>query len=158
MILLATLLLSGCAPKSGFFSEDKLYQSALTHSEKGEIYNSLELKASIVATYLKKTKKVVCSREENEVFLVAIYIDKDSSDESKQGIMNKNFILTLNGKKSVDIRALDYHDDLIHIAPFRNRWSDYYVVKFDKVKAERLTMEYTHKNFGKATLSFVKEY
>jgi len=156
IILLATLFFSGCAPKSGFFSEDKLYQSALTRSEKGEIYNSLELKASIVATYLNCIKKVTCSREEHEVFLVAIYIDQDSSDESKQGLMNKSFFLTLNGKKPVTIRALDYHDDLIHIAPFRNRWSKYYIVKFDKVNGETLTMDYAHKNFGKATLSFVK--
>ncbi len=157
MILLATLLLGGCSPKSGFFSQDLRYQSALSHTQKGEIYNSLEMKASIVATYLNSTL-VKCDREDAEVFLVAIYISEDSSDESKQGLMNKNYMLTLNGEKPISIRALDYHDDMIQVAPFRNRWSDYYIVKFKKQKSQELKMQYTHKSYGKVILSFVKDY
>ena len=157
MILLATLLLSGCSKKSGFFSEDLRYQSALSHSKKGEIYNSLEMKASLVATYLNATL-VKCDKKDAEVFLVAIYIDEDTSDESQQGLMNKSFQLTLNGKKPTSVRLLDYHDDLIQVAPFRNRWSDYYLVKFDKVKSQRMKMEYTHSSYGKVTLLFAKDY
>jgi len=157
MILLATLFLSGCTPKSGFFSKDLRYQSALAHSQKGEIYNSLEMKASIVATYLNSTT-VECEREDAEVFLIAIYIDEDTSDKSKQSLMNKSFLLTLGGKKPSSIRSLAYNDDMIKIAPFRNRWSDYYLVKFDKQAAQELEMQYAHKNYGKVTLSFVKDY
>ena len=157
MILLATLLVGGCSQKSGFFSQDLRYQSALSHSQKGEIYNSLEMKASIVATYLNSTL-VKCDKEASEVFLVAIYISEDSSDESKQGLMNKSFQLTLDGKKPTSIRALDYHDDMIQVAPFRNRWSDYYIVKFAKQKSQKLEMLYTHKSYGKVTLSFLKDY
>ena len=157
MILLATLLFTGCTSKSGFFSKDLRYQSALAHSQKGEIYNSLEMKASIVATYLNSTT-VECDRKDAEVFLVAIYIDEDTSDESKQGLMNESFLLTLGGKKPSSIRSLAYHDDMIKIAPFRNRWSDYYLVKFDKQETQKLEMFYTHKNYGRVTLSFLKDY
>ena len=157
MILLATLLLSGCAPKSGFFSEDIRYQSALAHTKKGEIYNSLEMKASIVATYLNCTI-MQCNNKNEEVFLVAIYIDEDSSDKSKQGLYNKSFLLTLNGKKPKSIQPLDYYDDLIKAAPFRNRWSKYYIVKFDKVKSQSLTMAYAHQSYGKVTLVFAKDF
>ncbi len=157
MILLATLLVSGCAPKSGFFSEDVRYESALVHTQKGEIYNSLEMKASIVATYLNPTL-VRCEKENAEVFLIAIFISEDSSDESKQGLMNKSYHLTLNGKKPRSIRALDYHDDMIQVAPFRNRWSAYYIVKFDKQKSKKLQMQYSHKSYGKVILSFLKDY
>ena len=156
MILSATLFFVGCSPKSGFFSQDVRYESALTHTQKGEIYNSLEMKASLVATYLNSTL-VHCDRNSSEVFLVAVYIDEDTSDESKQGLMNQSYRLTLNGKKPSDIRALDYHDDMIQIAPFRNRWSDYYIVKFEKQQSQKLDMEYAHKAYGKITLSFVKD-
>ena len=157
MILLATLFMSGCSLKSGFFSKDLRYESALAHSQKGEIYNSLEMKASIVATYLNSTA-VECDRENAEVFLIAIYIDEDTSDASKQGLMNQNFLLRLGGKKPTSIRALAYHDDMIKIAPFRNRWSDYYLVEFEKQDAKELEMIYSHKNYGKVTLSFLKDY
>ncbi len=157
MILLATLLLSGCAPKSGFLSPDKLYESALSHTQKGEIYNSLEMKASIVATYLNNTV-IHCTKKDKEVFLIAIFIDEDSSDESKQGLLNPSYHLTLNGKSPVDIHALPYDDDLIKIAPFRNRWSTYYRVMFEKSKSNTLKMEYTNFNYGKVTLLFSKAY
>lgn len=156
-LLIAALFMSGCSQKSGFFSRDQRYKSALAHSQKGEIYNSLEMKASIVATYLNETL-VSCDRDNAEVFLVAIYIDEDTSDESKQSLMNQSYLLTLNGNAPMDIRALDYHDDLIQVAPFRNRWSDYYIVKFEKLKAQKLEMKYAHKSYGKVILSFEKDY
>jgi len=46
------LSLSGCASKSGFLSPDVLAQRALSYTKKAEIYNSLEIKASAVVTYL----------------------------------------------------------------------------------------------------------
>ena len=156
MILLVTLFISGCSVKSGFLAEDAHYKSALLHSKKGEIYNSLEMKVSIVATYLNDTV-INCEAKDKEVFLVAVYIDEDSSDESKQGLMNPSYKLTLNGQSPIDIRALDYHDDLIKIAPFRNRWSTYYKVTFASVDSKELTMVYAHLNYGKTILSFSKD-
>ncbi len=156
MVFVVSLFFSGCATKSGLFSPDIRYQSALAHTQRGELYNSLELKASIVATYLNDTC-IACAKGEDEEFLVAVYIDEDSSDESKEGLMNPAFHLTLNGQKPSDIRALDYHDDLIKIAPFRNRWSRYYIVKFPKQQGDKLDMVYAHHYYGKVTLVFLKE-
>ena len=157
MIFLTTLVFTACSQKKGFFSVDERHQSALAHSQKGDIYNSLELKASIVATHLNSTI-VSCDAKNVEAFLVAIYIDEDSSDESKQGLLNKSYLLTLNGKKPLTFKALDYHDDMIKIAPFRNRWSDYYIVKFEKEISKKLVMEYAHASYGKVILSFAKDY
>ena len=93
MILLTALSFTACSQKKGFFSVDERHQSALSHSQKGDIYNSLELKASIVATHLNSTI-LSCDTENVEIFLVAIYIEEDSSDESKQSLMNKSYLLT----------------------------------------------------------------
>ncbi len=153
--LSAALWLGGCSQKEGFFAEDTLYQSALQHTQKGEIYNSLELKASIVATYLNCTA-IQCDKNTNEVFLVSIYIDEDSSDESKQGLMNPSYTLRMNGEKPLSVKALSYDDDLIKIAPFRNHWSHYYQVKFPKQEGEKLSLVYTSKMYGSVILDFLK--
>ena len=157
MILLWSFLGLGCSSKEGFFSPDALHESALRHSQKGEIYNSLEMKASIVATYLNSTV-IQCNKVESEVFLIAIYIDEDSSDESKQGILNPSFTLSLEGQRPSHIEALPYDDDLIKIAPFRNRWSTYYKVDFPHTGKNTLTLIYRHLNHGEVTLKFLKDY
>ena len=154
MIVGIALFLSACAP-TGFLAEDAGYKSALSHTQKGEIYNSLEMKASIVATYLNNTV-VHCQKKEFEVFLVAVYIDEDSSEKSRQGLYNTAYKVTLAGQKPLEIKKLEYDDDLIKIAPFRNRWSHYYVVTFPKQKSETLTLKYRHLSYGAATLNFQK--
>ena len=157
MILLMTLFWSGCSVKSGFFAEDAQHKSAMLNSKKGEIFNSLEMKASLVATYLNNTM-IKCESSNMEVFLVAVYIDQDSSDPSKSGLLNSSYQLTLNDKKPIKVEALAYNDDLIQIAPFRNRWSDYYKVFFEKSKDKTLKMKYQHANYGKLILTFQKGY
>ena len=52
LLLSFMLFLGGCSQKSKFFNEDVVGESALMNTKKGELYNSLELKASLSATYL----------------------------------------------------------------------------------------------------------
>ena len=153
--IVLALVFGGCSTKSGFFAEDEMYQSALMHSKKGEIFNSLELKASIIATHLNSFLEE-CKKCSNEQFLVAIYIDNDSSDKEKQGIKNSFYTLTLNSKKPLNVKPLSYDDDLIKLAPFRNRWAKYYLIDFAKDDKDRLEMEYKSKSFGSANLIFSK--
>ncbi len=150
------LFFSACSQKSKFFTEDVLAESALINTQKGELYNSLELKASLSATYLNNFVDEY-KNSKDEVFLVSIFIDKDSSDKDKQGINNKNFILTLNSKKPIDIKLLKYQDDLIKIVPFRNHWSNYYLLSFEKSKNREMHMNYKHPIYGQVDLVFSKD-
>ncbi len=157
LILLVSFMLFivGCSQKSKFFNEDPLAESALINTKRGELYNSLELKASLSATYLNNfIDKYKDSKY--EVFLVSIYIDKDSSDKLKQGINNKNYLLSLNSKKPIKSTLLDYEDDLIKVIPFRNHWSNYYLVYFEKSKDKDLKMSYKHSTYGQVDLLFSK--
>ncbi len=158
LILLVSfmLLFSGCSQKSGFFNEDALGESALMNTRKGELYSSLELKASLSATYLNNFVDEY-KNSKDEVFLVSIYIDKDSSDKDKQGINNKNYILTLDSKKPIKVKLLDYEDDLIKIIPFRNHWSNYYLLSFEKSKSKEMHMNYKHSIYGQVDLVFSKD-
>jgi hypothetical protein len=150
------LFLGGCSQKSKLFNEDALGESALMNTQKGELYSSLELKASLTATYLNNFVDEY-KKSKDEVFLVSIYIDRDSSDKSKQGIYNKNYMLTLNSKKPIDIKLLEYEDDIIKIIPFRNHWSNYYLLSFEKSKAKEMHMNYKHSTYGQLDLVFSKD-
>jgi len=156
LALLTILLIgTGCSLKNGFFSEDKLYQKALIHSKQGAIYNSLELKASIIATHLNSFLKE-CGNCMSERFLVAIYIADDSSDKKKQGIHNTYYKLTMNGKEPMSVKELSYDDDLIKLAPFRNRWAHYYLIDFPSDDQKELKLKYESKSYGSTTLIFKK--
>jgi len=157
LILIFVLLSTSCSFKSkrGLFEEDKLYQVALTHSKEASIYNSLELKASIIATHLNSFLEE-CKYCQSERFLVAIYISDDSSDKKKQGLNNTYYKLTLNGKKPISVKELSYDDDLIKLAPFRNRWAHYYLIDFARDNKKEMKMRYQSKSYGGVTLTFLR--
>jgi len=155
-LLTILLIFTACSNKKGFFSEDKLYQKALVHSKDGAIYNSLELKASIIATHLNSFLKE-CKNCMSERFLIAIYIDNDSSDKSKQGYYNTFYKLTMNGKEPISVKELSYDDDLIKLAPFKNRWAHYYLMDFPSDRSSDLILTYKSKSYGDVVLKFPRD-
>ncbi len=157
LIFLSLLLfLGGCSDKSTFFSSDAKEQSAVMHTKKGQLYNSLEIKASIVSTYLNASTKEF-KKSKNEMFLISVFIDDDSNSD-KNGLHNELYTLTLNGKKAINIKELKYEDDLIKIAPIRNRWSLYYLVEFEKQESQKLSMVLKNDDYGSVVLEYLKEF
>ncbi len=153
LLLLASLLQTGCTPKKGFFAKDVLYESAIVWTKKGDIFNSLELKSSIVATYLNPLKKEF--REKGgEWFLISLFVDKSSG--IKESLNSKFITFQLNGKAPKFKKKLKYNDELIALAPFRNRWSSYYLVHFDSDEHPDLKLFYKFSNYGEVTLKFVR--
>ena len=157
MMMGLLLLTTGCSQKSSFFSNDALEQSAVINTQKGQLYSSLEIKASIVSTYLNASNPQY-KDSKTEMFLVSIFIDEDSSDPKKHGIYHKDYTLTLNGKKSIAIKKLDFEDDLIKIAPIRNRWSTYYLVEFEHQSDEKLLMSFKNDAYGEVVLEYSKGF
>lgn len=156
-ILLSFLLfLGGCSSKRSFFSEDTQEQSAVMHTKKGQLYSSLQIKASITSTYLNASTKEF-EKSPHEVFLISIFIDDDSSTKER-GIYNPSYTLTLNGSKAISIKELKYEDDLTKIAPIRNRWSTYYLVEFKKEDSEKLKMVFKNDEYGSVVLEYLKEF
>ncbi len=158
LIIMGLLIFgAGCSHKKSFFSEDMLEQSAVINTKKGQLYSSLEIKASIVSTYLNASNPLY-KDSKTEMFLVSVFIDSDSSDSTQHGIYNKDYTLTLNGTKSVSIKKLDFEDDLIKIAPIRNRWSTYYLVEFEHQSDEKLLMNFKNDAYGEVVLEYSKVF
>jgi phage anti-repressor protein len=158
LILLSLMVVfSGCSNKSTLFNKNDRERSVVINSRKGELYNSLEIKATIVSTYLNASIPEYKDKED-ENFLISIYIDGDSSQKDKQGIYNKEYSLTLNSKQPSDIKLLKFEDDLIKLTPIRNRWSNYYLVRFNRQSGDDLKMIFKNDAFGEVVLKFQKEY
>jgi hypothetical protein len=158
ILIITTILFftTGCSQKRGFLSEDRLQQSAVLHTKKGQLYNSLEIKAAITATYLNAIKSEY-KNSPQEVFLVSLFIDNDFDDPKNRGLFNKNYILTLNGSKAEEIKVLKFKDDLIKLVPMRNQWSTYYLVKFKKQESDKLEMLFKNDSYGEVVLEFLKD-
>ena len=155
-MIMLLFLSTGCMQKTGLFAPDLMEEKALSATRKGEIYNSLEIKASLVATYLNEVLKSYQS-DDKAYFLVSIFIDNDYSDPKKQGLFNPDYILTLNGEKPLEIKLLDKDDDLIKIAPVQNMWSHYYLVTFPKSSSRKLMMRFESQRYGASILNFLGE-
>ena len=154
ILFLTTLFLfSGCSFKSSFTKPDKILQRTLTWTKKGEIYNSLEIKASIFATYLNPLKKVKSSDEE---FVVSIFIDDDFKEKSKYGLNNSDISLTLNGIKYISKKELDEDSEYKKLVPFKNAWAHYYLVKFPKNDKKELKLILESRSYGATILTFQK--
>ena len=144
--------ISGCSFKHAFFKEDILEQKAIVWSQKGEIYNSLEIKASIDSTYLNQ---VVSGFSDGENFIVGIHIDDDFEDEYKAGLNNPAYTLTLNGKKAIKVQKLDNQSELFKVVPFKKEWARYYLVKFANSNKKVLKLKLRSRDYGEKVLVFL---
>ncbi len=151
LFIIAVFLFVGCSLKEPFLRSDTLLQESMTNTQKGEIYNSLEIKASIFATYLNKIQP---KYKDGEYFVVSIFIDNDFEDAKKYGLNNRAYTLTLNGVPYVYKKELKDDSGLKKLVPFKNQWSHYYLVKFPKQSGKRLDLILSHFVYGKTILKF----
>ncbi len=151
IIFFALLSLGGCASKSGFFAPDVLEEKALSFTQKAQIFNSLEMKASLVATYLNPLLKTYKS-DKRVHFLMSVFIDNDFEDPDKQGLFNPDYSVTLNGQKPISIKPLEKDDELLKIAPVKNVWSHYYLVTFHKPATDKMELLFKSRRYGASSL------
>ena len=151
--IFSLILITGCSIKTAFIEPDTVAQKALAWTKKGEIYNSLEIKASMIATYLNPLNK---KYKNGEYFFISIYIDNDFDEPKKYGLNNKNYLLILNGLKPIYKKELDRDSELAKMMPFNNEWGHLYLVKFPKQKGKELKLELINEDYGVATIKFQK--
>ncbi len=153
-ILLSIIFLTSCSLKTTFMKPDLLQQKILSWTKKGAIYNSMEMKSSIFATYLNPIDK---KYKDGEYFFVSIFIDNDFEDSKKYGLNNKNYTLILNNQKYTYKKELDKDSQIVKMMPFNNEWSHLYLLKFPKQKSNILKLELINPNYGVTTMKFQKQ-
>ena len=148
-IFLALIFGTGCSFKTAFTEPDTVLQKSLTWTKKGEIYNSLEIKASVFATYLNPLGKAKSSHDE---FVVSIFVDDDFKEKKKAGLHNPDISLSLGGVKPLSVKELDEDSEYKKLVPFKNEWAHYYLVKFPKSTQKVLILK--SQRYGKTQLKF----
>ncbi len=152
MICIALFLFFGCSAKElRIFSPDKPYIEALRYTASADIAVSLENKAMIIATYLDPLEK---KYRDGEYFFVRVYINDDFEDQNRSGLYHPGYSLTLNKKKPLWIKGLDFDDPLVKRMPFVQKWYKIYLVKFPKIEKKKLQLIFAHEAYGKVVLNF----
>jgi len=156
IVVAGLLFCTGCSDKSGLFTPDLMEEKALTLTKKGEIYNSLEIKAALIATYLNPLLKRYRDADRAH-FLISLHIDNDFTDPKKAGLNNPDYTLTLNGAAPLAIKPLKEDDPLMKIAPVKTLWAHHYLVTFPKHEDKALKMVLKSVRYGSSLLTFRAE-
>ncbi len=133
----------------------RVHELSMVNTAKGELVNH-NSKIFILATYLNpiKTSEIDDSKEN---FLVSIYLSKQN-DNSKEN-NNPFYQIRLNGTVFVDdIEILDKKSKILKLIPIKNRWSEYYLLKFPKQKTKTLKLTFENEQHSKVNLIFSKEF
>lgn len=150
MVVGVILFLTGCETKlKDVLKQDPKYIEVLKHTHRGEILNSFETKAIIVASYLGDDKN-------QTRFLVGVYNIDESPDINKGGLFNKNYHLTLNDLNSSKISIINEQEARnMQLAnyPFYQKWMKYYIVKFPQ-STKPYNLIYKNNFYGQVKLTF----
>jgi len=154
--LSALLAFSGCAQKGAFdlFKMDEAHERAVEQLRSGTILLSLETKAIISSVYLNKIDSV--KYKEGENFLVALYIEKDSTIIKNRDWETYGYTLTLNGKRATAVESLGEKDVRRSLIPLQNSWYRYYIIRFDSAAGDSLALQLENNQTGSVELSYQK--
>lgn len=179
--LSAVLLLSSCSKTTAFdfFSTDTYYEKAVSNMQKVSLMRNMETKALLHAIYLNNIDATLYN--DGEYFFIAVHIIDESREGSRNGLNNPLYSLKmiqnieievpdiqsykakdLNATKTIShdpliIKPLKEDDNLRLSMPIKNQWNKYYIVKFEKIKEEKLKLVFESDRYGSAPLTFLKE-
>ncbi|RLA72127.1 MAG: hypothetical protein DRG78_24265 [Epsilonproteobacteria bacterium] len=158
IIILTFILFSGCQNAMSVFKDtDSKYEIGLQHTKVKPIVYKNETKAIINATYLNSVDKSKWNNND-ENFLIGIYISEDNEIENTKFIKNSRYKLSLNKKKYSNMKRISNDDKLYKHIPLKNPWARYYIISFKKDKEKKiLNLEYINPIFGKVEMPFEKE-
>ncbi len=158
LTVLLVLFLSGCEKNIPLNQSniDKMYQLSIVNTRKAIIKNLDGTKIIIIATYLNPLQFKQMNNKE-EMFLVGIYISNDTNKKSKDSL-NPFYKISLNNDSSLDdMQKLKSNSKYLKLLPFKNIWSDYYLLKFPAKKSRTLTLTFENGQFIKKSVTFEKE-
>jgi len=175
----AVVLVGGCTSPERVkllhtYEKEKTYHKRLMKTEKVQLYEGNLTKVTLTATYLNRNSRakegekdsfvnymnpfeIFEDREKrtpkkDERFIVGIYVD----DEGMENEPLYDFNLTLNKKEPKSIQPLSQNDPRLKNISFVAEWSQFFLVTFPHINADRLTMKFVSDQYGKGLLHFAK--
>lgn len=145
-----TFFLASCTSTSvtKHLKKDEFYVKALQESKKGDIVSDGEVKVMFTATYLNNIEEKY--NDGNENFIISVY---NSINNTKN---NQEVNLKLNNEVYTKITTLDNNSEIVKNLPIKNGWADYYLVTFEKINSDNLTIQFIGQDNQEVQLSFQK--
>lgn len=145
------LLFISCTRVKEVFSKDYLYESILENTQKRDLIQSFETKATINATYLNNLDLDLDKSVEN--FLISLYI---TNDFKKQYALKNKFInILLNKKEKLTSKELNKNSKLLKTIDILNPWAKYFLVSFETQDTNELDLTIRYKNMT-SSMKFIK--
>ena len=155
-LFIISLFIFGCSKDITIdrLDRQRVHELSIVNTQKGELTNQ-NSKVFILATYLNpiKTSEIDKTKEN---FLINIYLSKESEHPKQNN--NPFYQIRLNGAiLADDIEILDKDSKILKLIPIKNRWSEYYLIKFPKQKSKTLKLTFENAQHSRVILTFLKE-
>lgn len=124
ILFLTLLILSGCSHKNAFsnFEMDRDQELSIEYHKKVKLNYGDKTIGTFSSIYLNKIYPDRYNK--NEYFFIYIYL-KDSYNM-------QDYKIRLNKNNPLKIKELNYDNKFSKLTNERNRWSEYYLVSFEK--------------------------
>ena len=151
------LLLAGCATKEQTklersYEKEKNYHATLIKTEKAQLYRDGLTKVLLTATYLNEQNASKDTAEEDERFIVGLYVD-----ESVDNTLLNDFNLTLDGTPPKEIVPLKEKDPRLKLVSFKAPWNRFFLVTFPYTPKKRFKLIFESDAYGRKELDFAKK-
>ena len=154
LIVLAVLMMQGCATKLAEDQHEKLMDYGMSNSKKIEIKNSETSKTYVTITYLNPISHELVSQE-SEKFIVGTYIATGDGSFEKATLSG----FKVNGSdENITLTPLNQDAPLLKLISTTNAWTNYMLVQAPKT--EQIQMEFSFENdqSKRVTTNFRKDY
>jgi len=167
-LLSSLLFITGCSKTTAFdfFSTDPYYEKSVSNMRTASLIKDGETKAILHAVYLNNIDEKEYHTQ--EYFFVSIHIIDDNHESKNKGLDNPDYALKMIEKvdigthnfleaRPISIRRLKEDSKILRNMPVKNKWSYFYLVKFEEVDQDVLTLLLKSKEYGESKITFAKK-
>ena len=150
-------MLFGCAHTNAFtrFDFTPIKERATSSLRTSEISLGKQSLGVISAIYLNDVKRKKYNGM--EYFYISLYIKSNEKLDDPNLLQKTATTLKLNGKLPVKIEELPQNNQFKDLIPLDNSWNRYYVVAFDTVQEEHLSLILQSDRFSSQPLNYLKD-
>ncbi len=151
------LMLSGCATKNAFSKFDMTSEQELSASslQTSKIISGNKVEGVLSAIYLNEIYPK--SFNQNEYFFIWLYLKNKKEMYNPNLLDDIDLVLKLNSKLPIKIKQLPHANQFSHLVSMKNRWSNYYLVAFEKEEDKTLSLVLESGQSSSAELRYQKD-
>jgi len=157
IIINILFIMSGCATKNAFSKFDMNREQELSASnlQSSKIISGEKVEGVCSAVYLNDVYPA--SFNQNEYFLVSIYLKNKQKMYDPNSLDDINLVLKLNTKLPLKLKQLPHANQFSHLISIQNNWTNYYLVAFEEEEGENLSLVLENGQSSSAELKYQKD-